>query len=99
MVCSVAKTNTDYFLACKSRFQYCYCTFSAGVNLSIVRETISRGCHFMKDREHQTTLAFLMIIQRTVLMLLSDREHEVLTTSNAWRIVMDNKTSRHMMHM
>lgn len=53
----------------------------------------------MKDQEHQTTLAFLMIVQRTVLMLLSDKEYEDLTTSNAWSTVTEVKTSRHMMHM
>jgi hypothetical protein len=73
--------------------------FCSGQNLQKLSETVEAGCKFIKSLEHKTSLAFLVIIQRTVLLLLRGVGDETIVSSDIWKSIEENRTPRHLMHL
>ena len=52
-----------------TRLEHYFCSFFAGVNLSLLTEEMLKACQFFKEHRHMTCLITMMINQQTVLEL------------------------------
>lgn len=67
-----------------------------GVNLSTIKENISKARQFNKDMGHTTTVLLLMTNQKTVLTLLGNDE-ESLSDAELERNIQENRNPRQTM--
>ncbi|KAL3790207.1 hypothetical protein HJC23_005579 [Cyclotella cryptica] len=66
---SAAMAGGDIHSACMNRLQYCSMMFWTYSELSVVDDTFSEACRFMRENQHRTTLFFILMWQKTILTL------------------------------
>lgn len=63
---------------CASFNRFCYCSnlYWSGTCLLDVKEKIEKACIFIKDRQHEQCLKYILLLKSTCLMLM-DCETEI----------------------
>jgi hypothetical protein len=87
----------DGHFACFNRMMDCINIFWSGLNLSDVNRKLVDACAFMNKQQHKAGLAFVMTVQRTVLMLIG--QAEMLAGNDVSRTVQEGRSPCHMMHL
>ena len=93
---AAAMADGNINVACAIRLQYCFTMFWSGVKLSVANDTVSKACQFMKERGHETTLYFIIPLQKVILTLMGSGT-EAVTDSELSRSIRENKNPRQLM--
>eukprot|EP00804_Cyclotella_cryptica_P022678 CCRYP_012490-RA/>CCRYP_012490-RA protein AED:0.01 eAED:0.01 QI:3534/1/1/1/0/0/2/307/302 len=83
----------DIHSACMNRLQYCSMMFWTYSELSVVDDTFSEACRFMRENQHRTTLFFILMWQKTILTLKGSEPE----ASELSRNIHESNNPRHLM--
>ncbi|KAL7485069.1 hypothetical protein ACHAW6_010670, partial [Cyclotella cf. meneghiniana] len=93
---SVAMKAGDIHSACLNRALYCLTLLWAGVNLSVVHETMSTACRFINEQGHKSSLFITQTGQMTALTLMGN-EAMSLTHDEPSSSAQENNNTHHLM--